>query len=115
MVLQQAQNWKLLEIMQRKMILSSLVILVPAPSLAIEGDNIFRFVPDDLHQAESISRVMWDQGIRMVIPFYRDDIYGRELMQVVRANFQKLGGEFDKDSEKIGYAPRTGHLEQVYT
>ena len=81
-----------------------------APSLAIEGDNIFRFVPNDLQQAEAISRVMWDQGIRMVIPFWRDDIFGHELMQAVRANFEKMGGEFDKDSEKIGYAPRTGQL-----
>jgi ABC-type branched-subunit amino acid transport system substrate-binding protein len=81
-----------------------------APSLAIEGDNIFRFVPNDLQQAQAISRVMWDQGIRMVIPFWRDDIFGHELMQAVRANFEKMGGEFDKDSEKIGYAPRTGQL-----
>lgn len=81
-----------------------------APSLAIEGDNIFRFVPNDLQQAEAISRVMWEQGIRMVIPFWRDDIFGHELMQAVRANFEKMGGEFDKDSEKVGYAPRTGQL-----
>lgn len=81
-----------------------------APSLAIEGDNIFRFVPNDLQQAEAISRVMWDQGIRMVITFWRDDIFGHELMQAVRASFEKMGGEFDKDSEKIGYAPRTGQL-----
>ena len=81
-----------------------------APSLAIEGDNIFRFVPDDLYQAKAIAREMWSQGIRMVIPFWRDDIYGHELMQAVRANFQKLGGEFDKYSDKTGYAPRTGEL-----
>ena len=81
-----------------------------APSLAIEGDNIFRFVPDDLDQAKAIAREMWSQGIRMVIPFWRDDIYGHELMQAVRANFQKLGGEFDKYSDKTGYAPRTGQL-----
>ena len=81
-----------------------------APSLAIEGDNIFRFVPDDMDQAKAIAREMWSQGIRMVIPFWRDDIYGHELMQAVRANFQKLGGEFDKYSDKTGYAPRTGQL-----
>ena len=81
-----------------------------APSLAIEGDNIFRFVPDDLYQAKAIAREMGSQGIRMVIPFWRDDIYGHELMQAVRANFQKLGGEFDKYSDKTGYAPRTGEL-----
>ena len=81
-----------------------------APSLAVEGDNIFRFVPDDLNQAKEIAKEMWSQGIRMVIPFWRDDIYGHELMQAVRADFQKLGGEFDKYSDKIGYSPRTGQL-----
>jgi branched-chain amino acid transport system substrate-binding protein len=81
-----------------------------APSLAVEGDNVFRLVPDDSHQAKAISKMMWDQGIRLVVPFWRDDVYGSELMQAVRANFQALGGEFDKDAEKLGYAPRTGHL-----
>ena len=50
-----------------------------APSLAVEGDNVFRFVPDDLNQANEIAKEMWSQGIRMVIPFWRDDIYGHEL------------------------------------
>jgi hypothetical protein len=81
-----------------------------APSLAVEGDNVFRLVPDDSHQAKAISKMMWDQGIRLVVPFWRDDVYGSELMQAVRANFQALGGEFDKYAEKLGYAPRTGHL-----
>ena len=31
-------------------------------------------------------------------------------MQAARADFQKLGGEFDKYSDKIGYSPRTGQL-----
>jgi len=81
-----------------------------APSLAIEGDNVFRLVPDDSNQAKAISKMMRDQGIRVVIPFWRNDIYGSELMRAVRANFQAMGGEFDKDAAKLGYAPRTGHL-----
>jgi ABC-type branched-subunit amino acid transport system substrate-binding protein len=81
-----------------------------APSLALEGDNVFRLVSDDSHQAKAISKMMWDQGIRVVIPFWRNDVYGSELMRAVRANFQAMGGEFDKDAEKLGYAPRTGHL-----
>ena len=81
-----------------------------APSLAVEGDSVFRFVPDDLNQAKEIAKEMWSQGIRMVIPFWRDDIYGHERMQAVRVDFQKLGGEFDKYSDKIGYSPRTGQL-----
>jgi branched-chain amino acid transport system substrate-binding protein len=39
-----------------------------APSLAVAGDNIFRFVPNDLEQAKVIAKEMWNQGIRMVVP-----------------------------------------------
>ena len=81
-----------------------------APSLAIENDNVFRLVPDDSHQAKAISKMMWDQGIRVVIPFWRNDAYGSELMRAVRTNFQAMGGEFDKDADKLGYIPRTGQL-----
>src|SRR5215831_36950 len=81
-----------------------------APTLAIEGDNVFRFVPDDLHQAKVISKIMWDRGIRVVVPLWRNDNYGSELMRAVRANFQAMGGVFYKDAEKIGYTPRTGQL-----
>ncbi len=81
-----------------------------APSLAVEADNVFMLVADDSHQARAISKMMWDQGIRLVIPFWRNDVYGSELMQAVHANFQAMGGEFDKYAEKLGYAPRTGHL-----
>lgn len=81
-----------------------------APSLAVEADNVFTLVADDSHQARAISKMMWDQGIRLVIPFRRNDVYGSELMQAVHANFQAMGEEFDKYAEKLGYAPRTGHL-----
>jgi hypothetical protein len=81
-----------------------------APSLAIEDDNLFRLVPDDSHQAKAISRSMWDQGIRIVVPFWRNDAYGSELMRAVRTDFQAMGGEFDRDAEKLGYTPRTGQL-----
>ncbi len=81
-----------------------------APSLAIEDDNVFRFVPDDTHQAEAISRLMWEDGVRVVIPFWRNDVYGSELVHVVQEKFQKMGGEFDMNNETLGYAPRTGQL-----
>ena len=37
-----------------------------APSLAKAGDNFFRFVPGDSHQAPAISELMWNDGIRVV-------------------------------------------------
>ena len=87
---------------------NGLILISPsstAPSLAKEGDNVFRFVPDDSHQAKAISKIMWDQGIRVVVPFWRNDVYGSELMRAVRANFQAMGGEFYKDAEEPRLSP----------
>src|SRR5207253_71557 len=48
---------------------NGIVLISPsstASSLAIKGNNVFRFVPDDTHQAQAISKLMWDDGIRVV-------------------------------------------------
>ncbi len=76
-----------------------------APSLAITGNNVFRFVPDDTHQAQAISKLMWQDGVRVVVPIWRTDIYGNELVDAVKKDFINLGG---KILDGIGYLPRTG-------
>ncbi|HYT44109.1 MAG TPA: ABC transporter substrate-binding protein, partial [Methylomirabilota bacterium] len=53
---------------------NGIILLSPsstAPLLAIPGDNIFRLVPDDTHQAEAITTQMWKDDIRVVIPMWR--------------------------------------------
>ncbi len=76
-----------------------------APSLAVPGDNIFRFVPDDIHQAQAISKKMWQDGVRVVVPMWRTDVYGNDLFNATKSNFEMLGG---KVVDGIGYIPRTG-------
>jgi ABC-type branched-subunit amino acid transport system substrate-binding protein len=76
-----------------------------APSLAIAGNNVFRFVPDDTHQAQAISREMWQDGVRVIVPMWRTDIYGNELVGTVKEEFGKLGGRV---LDGIGYIPSTG-------
>nr|QNO55622.1 hypothetical protein JLLEDACL_00021 [Methanosarcinales archaeon ANME-1 ERB7] len=63
-----------------------------APSLAIPGDNIFRFVPDDTHQAEAIALLMWEDGVRAVIPLWRGDVWGADLSEATEGSFEELGG-----------------------
>lgn len=63
-----------------------------APSLAVPGDNVFRFAPDDAHQAQAISRLMWEDGIRTVVPLVRSDVWGDNLFQVMGKAFKELGG-----------------------
>jgi ABC-type branched-subunit amino acid transport system substrate-binding protein len=76
-----------------------------APSLSIAGNNVFRFVPDDTHQAQAISKLMWDDGIRVVIPFWRTDVYGNDFVKAMKHSLQELGGRVDNG---VGYIPTTG-------
>jgi len=52
---------------------------------------------------------MWNDGIKVVIPFWRNDVYGSELMQAVKENFQEMGGQLVVDND-TRYEPRTGQL-----
>ena len=75
-----------------------------APSLAISGDNLFRFCPDDTHQAKALAALMWQDNIRAVVPMWRDDNWGDELASATKADFDSLGGRV---LEGIKYAPST--------
>lgn len=63
-----------------------------SPSLAIPGDNIFRFLPDDTKEAQASANKMWQDGIRAIVPMWRNDTYGNELSKYVISDFVKLGG-----------------------
>lgn len=71
----------------------------------IPGNNVFRLVPDDTHQAQAVSQQMWNDGIRVIIPFWRTDVYGNALVNATIKNFQQLG---DKVIDGVGYVPHTG-------
>jgi|GEM_PF-110540 len=75
-----------------------------APSLAIPEDNLFRFCPDDTHQAEAVARLMWDEGVRVVIPLWRGDVWGDDLSEATKSSFEKLGG---KVVDGVRYSPTT--------
>jgi len=62
------------------------------PSLAVPGDNIFRFVPDDTQQAAALVEAMWEDGIGRLIPMWRGDMWGDELSEATKAIFEALGG-----------------------
>ena len=63
-----------------------------ASSLAISGDNIFRFCPNDRREAEAIVALMWHDGTRTIVPLWRDDAGNNGLHDSVKADFEKLGG-----------------------
>jgi branched-chain amino acid transport system substrate-binding protein len=71
----------------------------------VSANNIFRLVPDDTHQAQAISQRMCNDGLRVVIPFWRTDVYGNGLVNATTTYFQRLGGRV---IDGIGYTPHTG-------
>lgn len=78
-----------------------------APSLAVVGDNIFRLIPDDTNQAKAISKKMWDDGIRVIVPLVRSDVYGNDILNFTRINFEELGGTV---VDGIKYNPPIGQF-----
>jgi len=63
-----------------------------AHSLAYAQDNIFRFVTDDMNEGKEVSKLMWDKGIRTVIPMWRDDAGNGGLQIAIDTNFKEAGG-----------------------
>lgn len=66
-----------------------------AGSLAIEGDNIYRFCPDDSLEAVATSTLMIDSGeFTTIVPVWRDDLGNKNLKEAVGASFTAKGGTF---------------------
>ena len=63
-----------------------------ASSLAIPGDNIFRFCPNDRREAEALVALLQHDGIRAIVPLWRNDAGNNGLHDSVQIRFQALGG-----------------------
>src|SRR5689334_20313738 len=78
-----------------------------ASSLAISGDNIFRFCPNDTREAEAIVALMRHDGIRTIVPLWRDDAGNNGLHDSVQIRFQALGGTVARG---FRYEPATSNF-----
>ena len=72
-----------------------------SPKLAIP-DNIFRLIPDDTKQGKVLAELLTADGIKVVVPIYRGDVWGDGLFQSTQDSYVQLGGAFD---EGIRYNP----------
>lgn len=74
---------------------NGILILSPssvAISLAIAGDNIFRFSPSDFSQAKAITRYFINDSTKFVIPISRDDVWGFDLVKALYEQYSVYGG-----------------------
>jgi len=83
-----------------------------ASSLSIAGDNIFRLCPNDRREAEAIVALMWRDGIRTIVPLWRNDVGNGGLHDSVQSAFQNMGGTVTAGFRyEIGpFADHTVHL-----
>lgn len=91
---------------------SDLLVVSPsstAGSLALAGDNILRFTPADSLEGIAVSALMWDDGIRAVVPVWRADAGNQGLHRATRARFTALGGTvsdgFEYGASATNFAP----------
>jgi len=71
------------------------VIISPsstAPTLAIPDDYIFRTVGSDAIQARALATLAYEQGVRKVVVFHRDDEYGVAFGNFFKKYFEEMGG-----------------------
>jgi branched-chain amino acid transport system substrate-binding protein len=83
-----------------------------APSLAIPNNNVFRFVPDATHQVAGAAQLMQEDGVKVVVPLWRDDTWGNDYVATLRTSVEKNGGTV---SEGVGYAPGTTDFSSALT
>ena len=81
-----------------------------APSLAIPGDSIMRFVPDDTNLGPVFAQYLIDSGVTHVVPVWRGDVWGDHLTDITRAEFDALGGNMD---EGVRYDPANVDFDSV--
>ncbi len=68
-----------------------------APSLAIEGDNIFRLAPDDSQQGSVIAGLLGDEYEKdVMVVVWRGDIWGEGIRNSAVTEFEALGGTADE-------------------
>lgn len=83
-----------------------------APSLVIAGDNVFRLLPDDTHQAEALAALMWKDGIKAVVPVWRGDVWGDGLAEATKTRFDSLGVAV---LDGVRYDPKTDFSPELDT
>jgi len=64
-----------------------------APSLAVPGDNIIRFVPNDSNQGKAMAELLKLENISVVVPITRGDVWGDGLLDATSKNFEANGRE----------------------
>ncbi|MEM1613235.1 MAG: ABC transporter substrate-binding protein [Desulfurococcaceae archaeon] len=89
---------------------NNILIISPSstsPALALV-DMGLRYTPNDLYQGKAIAKIMWERGMRWIIPMWRGDTWGDGLAKASVDEFTaicKASGETCGVIEGIRYDP----------
>jgi len=95
-----------------------MVIVSPssgAASLAVRGDNIFRYISCDRVQGTAMNKMLTEDKIKVVLPLIRDDLWGTDLFTSTRNNFLNSGGDMEDpvlyDPDAAGFTAALSQLD----
>jgi branched-chain amino acid transport system substrate-binding protein len=86
---------------------NDLIIISPSSTsadLSSYNDNLYRMVPNDLHQGQALSTLLIKEKIKIVVIINRADDWGDGLQESFKKQFTSLGGEVYSN---IRYSPKT--------
>jgi branched-chain amino acid transport system substrate-binding protein len=81
-----------------------------AHSLAIAGDNVLRFLPDDVREGQAVVALLRRDRIDALVPVWRQDAGNTGLERSVRRQFAAAGGKL---SQGVPYATTTSNFTPV--
>lgn len=78
-----------------------------ASSLAIRNDTTFRLVPDDTTLAHLLAFLMQRDGIKVLIPLARRDLWANDMLNATKSEFEREDGIM---MEAVRYDPETANF-----
>lgn len=78
-----------------------------AQSLAIKNDTTFRLAPDDATLAHLMASLMQRDGIKVLIPLARSDLWADDMLSATKSEFE---GEDRTMQEAVRYDPQTANF-----
>ena len=60
-----------------------------------EADGVFRTAPSDRYLAGELARLIWHNGIRVLVPVWTDDTWNNSYRNDIAEAFEDLGGTVD--------------------
>ncbi|MFP4548158.1 MAG: hypothetical protein ACLFQM_08490 [Fidelibacterota bacterium] len=73
--------------------------------LLSNNDNLYRIIPNDIVNAIKISEKINDDGIKKVIIFHRNDIWGTELTNKLNENLSEFGIDVFSFNYEVRFLP----------